>query len=120
MFCNKCRFDNKKKVCKAKVVWFFQNKVLNYAHQTQKLVGNNDNDNEKEDEDNNIIIEDRQDIYDPIKTLFFNTIRGYKTALINFWSQQTACGLHNHCYPNGSVGTNTSRSFLGKRQQCGY
>ena len=42
-------------------------------------------------------------IKDPIKTLSFNTVRGYKTALINFWQQQTSRNLHNHPHPNGSA-----------------
>ena len=50
-FCAKCRFDDRETVRKAKVVQFFQNKVLNRAHRIQKFFGDN-GEEEKEGEEN--------------------------------------------------------------------
>lgn len=70
-------------VCEAKVVRFFQEKGLNRSHRTQKSIGSDDD--EDEDEDDN---EDEGDEQTPSKTLKYNTVRGYKTALIDLWQHK--------------------------------
>lgn len=78
----------------AKVVRFFQEKVLNRSHKIRKLI-----DSDNDDEDDN----DKANEQGLNKTLKYNTVRGYKTALVDLWQQQTARGLHNHSHPNGSA-----------------
>lgn len=95
---------------KAKVVHFFQEKVLDRPHRTRKQIGS-DNDEDEDDTDGQ----------GPSKTLKYNTVRGYKTALIDLWQQQTAHGSHSHPHPNGSalraLMMNLSRQQASKKKE---
>ena len=66
---------------------FFQDKVLNRAKKTRRVQPLESD----EDEDQ-----------DP-QTLKYNSIRGYKTALIDLWSYQVSRGQHSRPHPNGNA-----------------
>ena len=74
----------------AKVVWFFQERILNRAFKNQKPIASDINDKEA-------------DARGLVKTLVYNFIRLYKTALIDFYHTQTAQSLHHYPHLNGNV-----------------
>ena len=73
-----------------KLVQFLQDKVLNHLliKKNCKTLPLNLNDKSANKDD---------------QTLKYNTIQGYKTALVDFWSYRKSRGLHNHDHPNRNV-----------------
>lgn len=71
---------------------FFSEKVLNCAHQTLKPIGS-----DKDDNGNNNDNKDRP------SSLKYNTVQGYKSALIDLYQQQIARNLHHYPHLNGSA-----------------
>ena len=88
-FCSDFRYDDGETVHEAKVVRFFQERVINRALKNQKSATSD--------------IDDEADTQGPTKTLDYNSVRLYKTALIDLYHSQTARGLHHHPHPNGSA-----------------
>lgn len=78
MFCSKCRFDGGKTVREAKVVRFFQDKVLKRSHRIRKPTSS-DNENDYEDK--------------VTRTLSYNTLVGNKRVLrkIKFQVRNSSC-----------------------------
>ena len=74
----------------SKLVRFLQDKVLNrpLIKKNRKTFPLNSDDESANEDD---------------QTLKYNTIRGYKTALVDLWSYQKSRGLHNHDHPNGNA-----------------
>lgn len=70
---------------------FFQKRVSNCPLKNQKSITFDSDDDEE------------ADTQDPTKTLKYNTVRGYKTAMIDLYHSQTARGQHYHPHPNGSA-----------------
>ena len=77
----------------AKLIRFFQERVVNRPLKNQKSTsfGSGDDNDDEQGEGQ-----------DP-KTLAYNSVRIFKTALINLYSSQAARGAHTHPHPNGSA-----------------
>lgn len=97
-FCESHRYDDGMTVHEAKVVRFMQEEVISRPLKTSRKA-NADLDSDEEMED---AADD--DAPAPIKsTLKYNSVRGYKTALVDLWSYQLSRHQNSHPHPNGSA-----------------
>ncbi|CCE31025.1 uncharacterized protein CPUR_04876 [Claviceps purpurea 20.1] len=112
-WCSRHHYEDGDLVHERKLVRFMTEEVINRPLRKPKKKRKR---NQKEEDDNDTIDPDLlaaaqlvADIPDedaaaaePPATLKFQTIRGYKTALINLWSYQESHGTNRHPQPNGA------------------
>lgn len=86
----------------AKLVRFLQERVLSCpcANENRDHDVDDDDGDEDNNENNGRGDDAEQDQISPVE---YNTVRGYKTALIDLWSYQSSRSRNPHPHPNGAA-----------------
>ena len=87
----------------AKLVRFLQEKILNRSRANRKKSHNDNDKNDNNDNKNNDdgLGDDAE--LDLTGSLSYNSVRGFKTALIDLWAHQSARRQNPHPHPNGTA-----------------